>query len=266
MIGLKPTYGRVSRRDVLPLAWSLDHVGAIVRGVDDAALVLQVLAGHDRNDPHSARRAVPNFLGDATRGRPPRLGLLPEFLERADPGGPRPHRAGRPPLRGRRARIRELRLPARVDLFLAVHRVTMQAEAAGVHAGWIADNADAYSPRIRAEAMVGQLIPAAAYLHAQRLRRRLREQVDGLFRGLDALLLPTASNLAPPPDTTGDPSFQVPWSLLGLPAISLPSGLGEAGLPFSTQLVAARWHERSLVRAARWCEAQLGWDRQPPLN
>ena len=267
VVGLKPTYGRVSRRDVMPLAWSLDHVGPIVRGVEDAALVLQVLAGHDPADPRSVRQAVPDFRAAvASVGRPPRLGLLTEVLERAEPEVRRHGESVAQRLAEAGARVREVRLPAPFELILAVHRVTMQAEAAAVHADWIADKAEAYSPRIRAEAMVGQLIPTPAYLHAQRLRRRLEEQVDGLFDGLDALLLPTASNLAPPPDTTGDPSFQAPWSLLGLPSISLPSGLGEGDLPFSTQLVAARWDERTLLRAARWCEAQFGWDRRPPLD
>ena len=228
VVGLKPSYGRVSKRDVMPLAWSLDHVGPIARSVEDTALTLQVLAGYDRADPHSARRAVPDFRAAASSdGPPPRLALLTEMLERAEPEvrahGERTARR----LAEAGADVREVRLPAPVDDLLAVHRVTMQSEAAAVHARGIAEQAEAYSPRIRAEAMVGQLIPAAAYLHAQRVRRRLSEQIEALLRGVDGLLLPTASNVAPPPDSTGDPSFQAPWSLLGLPSISLSSGIGE---------------------------------------
>jgi Asp-tRNA(Asn)/Glu-tRNA(Gln) amidotransferase A subunit family amidase len=164
------------------------------------------------------------------------------------------------------AKVSEVRFPASLDLVLAIHRVTMQSEAAAVHAGWIADRAESYGPRIRAEAMVGQLIPAPAYLHAQRLRGRLGAQVDALVNGLDALLLPTASNVAPTPETTGDNSFQAPASLLGLPSISLPSGLNADGLPFGTQLVAARFDEAGLFRAARWCEQVLGWNSRPPIG
>ena len=82
--------------------------------------------------------------------------------------------------------------------------------------------------------------------------------------GLDALLLPTASNVAPDPSTTGDPSFQAPWSLLGLPSISLPSGVSDEGLPFAVQLVAAHLAEPTLLRAARWCEQVLAFDARPP--
>ncbi len=266
VVGLKPTYGRVSRRDVMPLAWSLDHVGPIARSVADVALTLQAIAGHDPADPGSARRAVPNFRAAlGVRARPPRLGLLPEFLERAQ-SEVRAHgeRVARR-LAEAGASVRELRLPASVELFLAVHRVTMQAEAAAVHRLGIARWADQYRPRIRAEAMVGQLIPAPAYLHAQRLRRRLRQAIEPLFDGLDGLLLPTASNVAPAPDTTGDPSFQAPWSLMGLPSISLPSGLSADGLPFGAQLVGSRFAERRLLRTAAWCESTFDFQAQPDL-
>ena len=252
VVGFKPTHGLVSAGDVIPLAWSLDHVGPIARTAEDAALVLAALT--DRP------------AASAGASAPPRLGLLPEFLERAEPEVRAHGEQVARRLREAGADVREVRLPAPIDLLLAVHRVTMQSEVAAVHAFELADHRDAYSPRIRNEALVGQLIPAPAYLHAQRLRRRLGQQVGGLFDEIDALLLPTASNVAPAPDTTGDPSFQAPWSLLGMPTISLPSGLSEAGLPFGTQLVAARATEAGLFQAARWCEAQLGWDRRPPLD
>lgn len=266
-IGLKPSYGRVSKRDVLPLAWSLDHVGPITRSVEDAALLLQVLAGHDPADPHSADRAVPDYRAAlASVSGPPRLGLLPELLERAQPDVQAHSQDVARRFAAAGAVVRELRLPAPFDLLLAVHRVTMQTEAAAVHAIGIAEQAEAYSPRIRAEAMVGQIIPGPAYVHTQRVRRRLGRQVDALLEEVDGLLLPTASNVAPTPETTGDNSFQVPASLLGLPAISLPSGVGEAGLPFGTQLVASRFDELTLLRIARWCESALDYEGRPPVG
>ena len=112
--------------------------------------------------------------------------------------------------------------------------------------------------------MVGQLVPAWVYLQAQRLRRRLAAQTEAAVGGLDAFVLPTASNVAPGPETTGDASFQAPWSLLGWPSISLPSGLNAAGLPFAVQLVARRLDEVTLFRAARWVERTLGFDARPP--
>jgi aspartyl-tRNA(Asn)/glutamyl-tRNA(Gln) amidotransferase subunit A len=140
----------------------------------------------------------------------------------------------------------------------------MQVEAAAVHAAWIARERQHYSPRIRGEAMVGQLLPGWVYLGAQRVRRRLAGETLDLAAEVDAFVLPTASNVAPGPETTGDPSFQSPWSLLGWPSISLPSGVGAEGLPFAVQLVARRLDEVTLLRAARRVEEVLGFGAPPP--
>ena len=142
----------------------------------------------------------------------------------------------------------------------------MQTEAAAVHATWIARDRSAYSPRIRASAMLGQVVPSWAYLHAQRLRRRLAAETAALHADVDAFLLPTASNQPPGPETTGDASFQSPWSLLGLPSISLPSGVSAAGLPFAAQLVGRHLDEPTLLRAATWLEQVLAFDARPPEN
>ena len=264
VVGLKPTYGRVSRRGIVPLSWTLDHAGPIVRSVEDAALVLGVLAGQDPLDPRSlqadpfdpvaARAALPR----------PRFGILADFIDRAD-ADVRAHLldvVAR--LRGAGATVTELRLPSSFDLYLAAHRLTMQAEAATVHAGWIARERQHYSPRIRSEAMVGQLLPSWVYLEAQRVRRRLAAETVQLAAEVDTFLLPTASNLAPGPETTGNPSFQSPWSLIGWPSISLPSGISSDGLPFAVQLVARRLDDVTLLRAARRVEEVLGFGGRPP--
>ena len=264
IVGLKPTYGRVSRRGVYPLAWSLDHCGPMVRTVEDAALVLGVIAGHDPDDPRSLDAPVPDYRAALTPERPLILGLLPQFLERSDPNVRTHVEEQARQLASAGADVREVMLASPIDLYLAVQTLTQQSEAAAVHAAWLARDPDAYSPRIRGSAMVGQLVPTPAYLHAQRLRRRLAVETHAALVGLDALLLPTASNLAPDPSTTGDPSFQAPWSLLGLPSITLPSGVGDDGLPFAVQLVAAHLAEPTLLRAARWCEQILAFDGRPP--
>jgi aspartyl-tRNA(Asn)/glutamyl-tRNA(Gln) amidotransferase subunit A len=266
VVGLKPTYGRVSRQGIVPLSWSLDHAGPIVRTVEDAALVLGVIAGHDPRDPQSLAADVPDYVAAMSSSpvSPPRLGLLLDFLDRAEPEV-RGHLEGvADRFRAAGATVTEIRLPSSFDLYLAVHGITMQAEAADVHATWIARDRSAYSPRIRAAAMLGQVLPAWAYLHAQRLRRRLRAETGPLLADLDAFLLPTASNLPPGPETTGDASFQAPWSLLGWPSISLPSGMSEAGLPFATQFVGRHLDEPTLFRVAAWAEQIFDFQARPP--
>lgn len=254
IVGLKPTHGLVDAANVLPLSWSLDHVGPMARSVEDVELVLGALADGGAS------------AASATTSDPPRLGLVIDALERAQPDVAAHCRDVGARFEAVGGAVREVRLPVPFDLVLAIHRVTMQAEDAAAHAFGIARWRDAYSPRIRTEAMVGQLIPVTYYLHAQRLRRRARAAVAELFDEIDALLLPTASNVAPSPETTGDPSFQAPWSLFGMPSITLPSGVNADGLPFGTQLVAPRGAETRLLAVASWCERVLGFDRRPPID
>jgi aspartyl-tRNA(Asn)/glutamyl-tRNA(Gln) amidotransferase subunit A len=258
VVGLKPTFGRVSRRGIVPLSWSLDHPGPITRSVEDAALVLMALAKFDPADPSSGHPSDTSYLWTASEPPAPRLGLVRDVLDRAEPEV-REHIAGViEQLERAGAQVREVPLPEPFELMLAVHQVIMLAEAAAAHADLHARRAAEYPPKLRANVEVGQLLPAAAYLRAQQWRRRIRRRALRLFEGLDCLVMPTASNVAPDPSTTGDTRFQALWSLIGLPALSLPSGLSADRLPFALQLVAAPWQEATLLRAGRWCELQLG--------
>jgi Asp-tRNA(Asn)/Glu-tRNA(Gln) amidotransferase A subunit family amidase len=197
--------------------------------------------------------------------RPPRLGLVEDLLEHAEPAvrehvaqvADRFERAG--------ARVHPVRLPEPFQRMVAVQLIIMQSEAGTVHGRLHAEHAELYPPRLRAIVETGQLLPAGAYLRAQRLRHRLRLAVQPLLADADALLMPTASNTAPEPSTTGDTRFQAIWSVLGVPALSMPSGRDADGLPFSLQLVAAPWREDALLAAARWCEQQLDPLGVPPL-
>jgi Asp-tRNA(Asn)/Glu-tRNA(Gln) amidotransferase A subunit family amidase len=264
VVGLKPTYGRVSRRGIVPLSWTLDHAGPIARSVEDAALALGVLAGHDPLDPRSL--LAPPFRPAAARPAlpEPRLGLLTDVVDRAQADVRAHILEVVAHLREAGASVTEIRLRSSFDRYLAAHRLTMQAEAAAVHAAWIARERQLYSPRIRSEAMVGQLLPGWVYLQAQRVRRQLSAETEELAAGVDAFLTPTASNVAPGPETTGDASFQALWSLLGWPSISLPSGISSEGLPFAVQLVARRLDEVTLLRAARRVEEVLAFTGRPP--
>ncbi|MBX5445962.1 amidase [Sphaerobacter sp.] len=252
-VGFKPSYNWTSRDGVIPLAWSLDHVGLLARTVEDVALAYDALAGTQTDLA-------------ARRDTPPRLVLLTEFLERAEPDV-RDHLldvAER--LRAAGATVVEGALPVDLDLCLAVHRVIMQAEVAAVHAEQCARHPDDYGKFLRQEIEVGQLIPAAYLLTAARLRRRIARAVDAALGEVDGYLLPSVSNAAPRRNTTGDRTFQAVWSLLGTPAITLPTGLNGDGLPIGTQLVARRGQDVALLALAAWCAQMLGTIAPPDLE
>jgi aspartyl-tRNA(Asn)/glutamyl-tRNA(Gln) amidotransferase subunit A len=262
-VGFKPTFGRISRRNVFPLAWSFDTMGFICRSVEDATLTLSVLAGHDPDDPSSAREPVGDCTGRRTN--PPKLGLVRDYFDRAEPGV-REHVQGvARKLEAAGAQLIELRLPMDFELVSAVHDAIMHVEAAAIHSQLIRKEPAGYAPLLRQTVEAGHLISAVSYVQAQRLRRRFRTRMEELLDHLDALLTPTASNVAPGPETTGDPSFQAPWTQIGLPSISLPTGVNEEGLPTAVQLAGRRLREGELLGAARWAEEILGPMPAPPL-
>ena len=264
-VGLKPTYGRISRYGVTPNTWTVDTMGVIVRTVEDAALMLQVMAGKDDRDPSSVGLRVPDYLHAVRRKKKaPRLGLIKELLDRAQPAVAahvreivsRFERAG--------AQIQEIKLPLSLPEITAIRNTIGDVEMANIHGRLCREKSEGYKPIIKARVEVGQLIPGVYYIQAQRIRRRLRPQMERLFSGVDCLVMPTASNLPPDPKTTGDSSFQGLWTLFGFPSISLPSGLSNDRLPFATQLVGPHFREDKLLGFAAWCEEVLGPMPSPP--
>jgi aspartyl-tRNA(Asn)/glutamyl-tRNA(Gln) amidotransferase subunit A len=264
VIGFKPTYGRISKRGVFPLAWSLDHVGVLARSVEDCGLFLSAVAGHDPLDPTSADQPLP-ALDLAAEPAPPRLGLVREALQHATPRLREHVTSVAAKFEAAGARVDGVSLGEPLDLIIGVHHVIMQTEAAGAHWQLLEQYSGSYMPRIRAYVEVGRLLPGVVYLHAQRLRRRIREAMRRSLAGVDALLLPTAFDIAPTRETTGDPSLQAPFTLVGFPSLSLPSGVAEPErLPLAIQLVAPAWQEARLLAVGRWCEAQLPPIAAPP--
>jgi Asp-tRNA(Asn)/Glu-tRNA(Gln) amidotransferase A subunit family amidase len=265
VVGFKPTYGRVSKRGVLPLAWSLDHVGLLARSVADCALVLSAVSGHDPRDPHSDA-SQPPFVVEPARTTPPRLGLVREALDHST-RRLREHVVQlAEQFEAAGAHVRDVSLGEPLRLILAVHQVIMQTEAAAAHWQLLEQYPGAHQPRLRAFVEVGRLLPGVSYLHAQRLRRRIRESMRQTLSDVDALLLPTAVDVAPGRETTGDTSLQAPFSLVGFPSITLPSGVVEPdGLPLAIQLACLPWGEAQLFGVAGWCEAQLPPMPAPPM-
>jgi amidase len=258
VIGLKPTYGRVSRRGIWPLCWSFDTAAVHARTVADAVLILQAIAGPDPGDPTTLHLPRIDWASLRPAEQPPRLGLVREMVDHADPEVREDvlTTAGRLTAAG--ARVQEVRLPFANEDMIAVHHVVQQVEAAVCNQDLFGRHAEGYPARFRAYLEVGESIPGAAYVEAQRVRRRMFEAVDALFADLDALLLPTAAGTAPAADSTGSYVMLAGWTMLGLPAATVPSGLSQARLPLAIQLVGQFGQDASLVQAASWCEHVLG--------
>ena len=267
IVGLKATYGRISKYGVVPLAWSLDTVGILVRTVEDAALMLQVMAGYDPNDPTSSPPPVDDYVG-AIQGplTPPRIGLVRDFFyERATEEVRRHTDEVADRLKNSGADVREVKLPRTFQAHDAACRIVYNVEAAAFHQQMYTDNPDDYGPSLRRTIESGVLHSAVDYLQAQRVREMVRDEMREVMADVDILLTPATPSAAPHGrTTTGDPVFQRGWTSVGLPAISIPSGLDDGGMPLGIQLAAAPFAETRLLAAARWCEQALDVTLVPP--
>ncbi len=267
IVGLKPTYGRVSKYGVVPLSWSLDTVGILVRSVEDAAIMLQALSGHDPLDAASSTEPVPDFRSQmAQQTRPPRIGLIRDFFfQRSTPEVQGHTERAAQKLADAGAVVEEVQLPESFATAHSCQRIVSNVEAAAFHQKWYRDRADEYGPKIRSSIEMGLLISGVDYLQAQRQRRQLRMDLVEMVGRVDAVLMP--STPAPAPQdltTTGEAVFQAPWTSSGLPTITIPSGVAGSGLPLGIQLAGLPFAEGKLLGVARWCEEALEVDLWPP--
>jgi aspartyl-tRNA(Asn)/glutamyl-tRNA(Gln) amidotransferase subunit A len=265
VVGFTPTYGRISRHGLLPRAFSFDTIGVMGRCVDDAALVASAMAGPDRRDPTTLLRRRPTWP-PSPEGAAPRLVVVEDFLDRSAPEAATHCAAAVERLAGAGARVRRARLPVALDVLVAIHTVILLVEAAASQAELLPRYREHYAPGLRAQLEVGAAIPGAMYVRTQRLRRRVRSRLMVLLRGADALALPAVPDVAPDRSTIGPNFCQAPWTVLGWPAITLPSGLSREGLPLGLQLVGAPFGEAALLAAARWAERRLAPMPAPPCS
>ncbi len=260
-VGLKPTYGRVSRSGVLPLGFSLDHVGPLTRTVRDAALALNAIAGHDPLDPTSSRRPVVDYVpAEDCSIRGVRIGF-PEsfFFEHLDEDVESAVRGTIARAESLGAVVKPVRLPDMTALN-AVARIVLLAEASAVAASYPEDRS-LYGADVRALLDQGRLVPAADYINAQRLRRKMRREFNQVWKEVDCLMTPATPNPAP---RVGDTTVRLGGrdedvrlastrlvrgvNALGFPALSLPCGLSAAGLPVGLQIIGAAFEEALLLR------------------
>ncbi len=274
IVGLKPTYGLVSRRGVFPLAFTLDHVGPMTRSVRDNAMLLNVMAGHDAGDPGSAVHAPEDYtraLNGGLRGL--KIGFVRHFHEKDTPASPAVAAAleeAAKLLAAEGAEVTTITLPP-LSEFGAVNRIILQAEAAAVHEHWLRTAPENYAHLTRRRLLPGMFVTATDYVQAQRRRTALIAAVQAAFQDVDLLL--TASSMDPASkiddpaevDRTYSRQARTPFNVTGHPAIALMCGQDAAtGLPLALQLVAPSFEEALLYRAAAGYERAAAWKELNP--
>ncbi len=269
--GLKPTYGRVSLHGVVPLSWSLDHVGPMCRTAEDCALVLEVIAGPDERDASCAPFPVPRYshqLEEGVRGL--RIGLPQEhFWEGADGEVANLVRQAVDVLAELGAQVREVSLPY-MDMIPHAVVSIMLPEAVAYHLPRLRQHPEAYGEDVRLRLEMGALIPAVQYVQAQRVRKAVVAAWREVFREVDLLATPTTPIVAPRIEE-GDLEATLtlirntnPFNLTGQPAISVPCGFTSSGLPVGLQLVGRWWEEGTVLRAAHAYQQATSWHRRLP--
>ena len=271
--GLKPTYGRVSLRGVVPLLWSLDHAGPMARTASDCALILQAIAGYDDEDPTSEDVPVPDYAANLNKGiKGLRVGVPTNFFFDADDVAPEVTSAVRvaaEAFTSLGAEVKEVLFP---DPERFGTNDALFAEAAAYHEDHLADRSDTFSERIR-ERLVDRLnLRAVEYSRARYGQLEFKLALRRLFRDIDLLLVPTEPIVAP---TFGD-ALEFPpmvfarnvrlFNVGGVPAISTPCGFDSAGLPIGLSLAGRPWEEETVLRAAHAYQEVTDWHtRRPPL-
>jgi len=260
-VGLKPTYGRVSRFGGMPLSWDLDHMGPLTRSVADAALVLNAIAGFDARDPGSSRRPTVDYVPDEGASiRGIRVGLPENFyFDRVYPDSDAAVRGALARAQTLGAVVKPVRLPDIAEIN-AVSRVILLAEAAAMMEPHLNDRTK-FGPDVLMLLDQGRLLPATDYVNAQRLRRRMQREFEKIWSKVDCLFTPTTPNPAPAIGATtvrfgnqeedvrlATTRFVRAINLLGLPALSIPCGLTDSHLPASLQIIGPAFEEALILR------------------
>ena len=287
--GLKPTFGLVSRAGIVPLSWSYDHAGPIARTVEDCALLLDALAGHDPRDPDSLDVPLLDYAAALGSSRSPeealrgtRIGVPASyFFEQVDGDVEEAVRAAITRLAELGAVVVEVRMPEALndELFGTVYRGVQRPEAYTYHSdqGWLERRADRYSPEVLQHLLEGADYSAADYIRAQRLRRRFTDEMRAVLGEVDLLATPTTAIAATTPAefaaglkangreiAGGTLRCTIPFNLTGQPALSVPCGFTTGGLPIGLQLAARHFGEPTLLRLGHAYQRVTDWHTRRP--
>jgi aspartyl-tRNA(Asn)/glutamyl-tRNA(Gln) amidotransferase subunit A len=281
VVGLKPTFGRVSRDGVVPHSWSLDHAGPLTRTVTDAALMLNVLAGYDPADPACQAQPVPDY---AKALRQPvqnlRIGVCRNhFFERNQPDVEAAVELAIDDFAAQGASVREFNIPLLEYGLGAIFAIELASSTAYHDASLRAGRTKDFQPDVRTLVEVGRLVTASDYLKAEQYRTVLMEEFSKIFATVDVIIGPTtpitawksgewtvAVGGAQESVLAASWRFTYPYNLTGLPAISLPCGFDSDGLPIGLQIAGRPFDETTVLRAAHAYERRHDWiDRLPSL-
>lgn len=276
IVGIKPTYGRVSRFGVVPLSWSLDHAGPMTRGVEDCAILLQAIAGYDAKDPASANVAVPDFragLRDGIKGLRVGVPRVHWFDENkgTDPETEAVFDNALKTLESLGAVIVEIDGKA-FSIARKANQTILVCEAYAYHEQTLQTTPMKFGSSVRRRMLEGAFLSAADYITAQRARSVLSDQIRANFSRVDVFAVPGAAR---PPEAFESmdpneqnlrPNFTNPFNLTGLPAISVPCGFTPGNLPAGLQIVAPPFEEATCFRIAYAYEQATEWhNKRPPI-
>ena len=276
IVGLKPTYGLVSRRGVFPLSFTLDHVGPLTRTVADNALLLDVIAGHDPADPGSAPTQSRQFGRLLDRGvRNLRIGFVRHFHERDLPAHPEVAAALEDVarvLQAEGAQVDTITLPTLTE-FAGINRVILCSEAWSIHAPWLRERPGDYGQLARRRLLPGAFMTAGDYVGAQRRRTELIAAVEDKLRDYDVLLCASSMDPSSRMDDAEETArtyprpARTPFNVTGHPALAMMAGLARTGLPVSVQFVGRYFDDATVLRVAAAYERATMWQhKKPPIG
>jgi aspartyl-tRNA(Asn)/glutamyl-tRNA(Gln) amidotransferase subunit A len=276
VVGLKPTYGRVSRYGVIPLSYSCDHCGPMTRTVEDCAIMLQAVAGHDPHDPTSSHSPVSDYL--ASLDKPvkglkvgilrdfytqPKGWVVPEVLDAVDTAIAELTRLG--------CHVRDIKIPC-LDYTRIAHNVIMMSEGLTYHIHNLRSQPQNYGPLLHALLLSSTAFSGADYVKAQQVRAQAKAEFMAALQSVDVLVSPTANNTAPliqDPDPIAlfaEKSMTSHYDLTGLPAVTVRCGMSKTGLPIGLQIASRPFDESTILHLAHHYQQATPWHlRQPPL-
>jgi aspartyl-tRNA(Asn)/glutamyl-tRNA(Gln) amidotransferase subunit A len=280
IVGLKPTYGRVSLHGVVPLSWSLDHAGPMTQTVEDAAILLGVIAGHDPRDAHTRDIAVPRYTEALTGNiKDIRIGIPKRyFYERAAPDVVSAVQTAVRKMETMGARVVGVDLRS-IGVNRGVWNQIASPEVYSYHEPLLKKDAALYGSDVRARIEAGRALLSIDYVRAQRTREIMKQECKAIFNEVDVIVTPTTPITAPRIDKAyqswGSDSetaaasltrFTRFFNIVGLPAISVPCGFSSDGLPIGMQIVGKAFDEATVLRVAHAYEQDARWfERRPPV-